>query len=313
MAALTSYTCPLRPDKVAQLRRDLGQRGFEFRDVVHAQFGASSAAEKVNLALYHNGKLVIQGKGTREFIEFYLEPVLLGEARLGYEHIHNPEILASRLGVDESGKGDFFGPLVCAGVFVDGEVARKFQELHVRDSKLIQSDARIEALAKEIRAATAYDVVPIGNEAYNRLQVKMGNVNNLLGWGHARVIENLLAKIDPDGQGDRCPKAISDQFGNARIVKQSLMERGRRIELVQRHKAEADLAVAAASILARAEFVRRLRRVSKEFGVDLPKGASAAVRAAGVEVVTKHGPDALAKVAKLHFRTAEQVRREAKV
>jgi ribonuclease HIII len=86
----------------------------------------------------------------------------------------------------------------------------------------------------------------------------------------AEVIENMLAKVD-------CPKAISDQFGNKNIVLKALMERGRKIELVQRHRAESDLAVAAASILAREEFVSRLGRLGKEFGIKLPKGASDAV------------------------------------
>src|SRR5207249_10087242 len=106
-----------------------------------------------------------------------------------------------------------------------------------------------------------------------------GNVNSILGWGHAGVIENMLAKVPA------CPKVISDQFGNKRIIEQALMERGKKIKLVQRHKAESDLAVAAASILARDEFVRRLRRLGKEFGIVLPKGASKSVEDAAVELV----------------------------
>jgi len=278
-----------------------------FRDLEYAHFAAERRCERVNLAMYKSGKLVIQGKGTTDFIQFYLEPVLLGEARLGYEHVHNPEMLEARIGVDESGKGDFFGPMVVAGVYLDQSSAMTMQELNVRDSKLITSDARIDALAKEIRAATKWDVLAIGNEAYNRLHAKMRNVNSILGWGHARVIENMLAKVPG------CPKAISDQFGNKRIIEQSLMERGKKIKLVQRHKAESDLAVAAASILARDEFVRRLRRLGKEFGVALPKGASAAVLSAAVELVEKHGRDALPKVAKMHFRTSQKVLQEAGV
>jgi ribonuclease HIII len=305
MAERTSYTLALAADKVAQLQADLREKGYEFKEVPYAQFGAASDTEKVSVVLYTSGKLVIQGKGTTDFIQFYLEPCLLGEARLGYEHIHNPAMLESRIGVDESGKGDFFGPLVVAGVFLDAGTAKQMQELGVKDSKTITSDARIEALAKAIRAATKWVVVPIGNEAYNRLQAKMGNVNSLLGWGHARVIEDLLAKVPA------CPKAISDQFGNKRIIEKALMERGRKIELVQRHKAESDLAVAAASILARDEFVRRLRNLGKQFGVALPKGASAAVQEAAVKLVQTHGREALGQVAKLHFRTTQKVLQEA--
>ena len=301
MAERTSYTCQLPADKTAKFKADLDQRGYLFRDVPYAHFGAEHLGEKVSLAFYKSGKLVIQGKGTTDFIQFYLEPVLLGEARLGYEHILNPEMLEARIGVDESGKGDFFGPLVVAGVYLDADTAMQMHELGVKDSKQITSDKRIAELAKEIRAATKWNVVPIGNEAYNRLQAKMGNVNNLLGWGHARVIENVLAKVPA------APKAISDQFGNKAIVQRALMERGRKIELVQRHKAESDLAVAAASILARDEFVHRLRLLGKEFGMTLPKGASQAVIDAGIEIVKKHGTDALPKVAKIHFRTAQTV------
>jgi len=307
MAERTSYTCALAADKVAQMKRDLQEKGYDFREVPYAHFGASSDAEKVNVAVYTSGKLVIQGKGTTDFIQFYLEPCLLGEARLGYEHILDPTMLARRMGVDESGKGDFFGPLVTAGVYLDERSAKQMMELGVRDSKQISSDTKIEALAKQIRALTKWDVVPMGNLAYNRLQQQMGNVNSVLGWMHARVIENLLAKA-PD-----CPEAISDQFGNKSIVQRALMEKGRTIKLVQRHKAESDLAVAAASILARDEFVRRLKALGKEYGVLLPKGASAAVKVAAVELLKKHGRDALPKVAKTHFRTAQQVLTEAGV
>jgi len=302
MAERTSYTCTLDADKIPRLKRDLQARGFMFRDVPYAHFGAEHRGEKVNVAVYTSGKLVVQGKGTTDFVQFYLEPELLGEAKLGYEHILDPTMLEPRIGVDESGKGDFFGPLVIAGAFLNEEAARNMMEIGVRDSKLIKSDARIAEMAKQIRTTTGCvtDVVAIGPEKYNELHARMRNVNDILGWGHARVIENLLGRVDS-------PKAISDQFGNKRIIERALMERGRKIQLVQRHKAESDLAVAAASIIARDEFVVRLRRLGKEYGVELPKGASTAVEEAAVQLVTKHGRDALGKVAKMHFRTSQKV------
>ena len=302
MAERSSYTCTLDADKIAQLKRDLEARGFMFREMPYAHFGAEHRGEKVNVAVYTSGKLVVQGKGTTDFVQFYLEPQLLGEARLGYEHILDPTMLEPRIGVDESGKGDFFGPLVIAGAFLNEAAARDMMEIGVRDSKLIKSDARIAEIAKQIRTASGCvtDVVAIGPEKYNELHARMRNVNDILGWGHARVIENLLGRVDS-------PKAISDQFGNKRIIERALMERGRKIKLVQRHKAESDLAVAAASIIARDEFVVRLRRLGKEYGVELPKGASAAVQEAGRELVAKHGREALGKVAKTHFRTTQKV------
>jgi ribonuclease HIII len=314
MAERTSYTCLLPADKIPQLKADLERRGYMFRDLPYAHFAAEHRGEKVNVALYTSGKLVVQGKGTTDFVQFYLEPQLLGEARLGYEHILDPAMLEPRIGVDESGKGDFFGPLVVAGVFIDEAAARNLMEIGVRDSKLIKSDARIGDIAKEIRATEGClaDIVAMGPEKYNQLHAKMRNVNDILGWGHARVIENLLGRVDSANGGPGCRKAISDQFGNKRIVQSALMARGKKIQLVQRHKAESDLAVAAASIIARDEFVRRLRKLSKDFGVELPKGASTAVEEAARELVTKHGREALAKAAKMHFRTSQKVLEQMK-
>jgi ribonuclease HIII len=306
MAERTSYTLPFPPDKVATLKAALERKGFNFLEVPYAHFGAEHRGDRVNVTVYKSGKLVIQGKGTSDFITFFLEPEILGEAKFGYETVLDPTMLEPRIGVDESGKGDYFGPLVVAGVYVTEEAVRHFMEIDVRDSKRITSDKRIAEIAKEIRSTKGarVTVVPIGPEAYNRLQAKMGSVNDMLGWGHARVIENLLERVD-------CKRAVSDQFGNKRIVLDALMERGSKIELIQRHKAESDLAVAAASIIARDEFVTRLRKLSREFGVDMPKGASAAVDAAAREFVAKHGRGALVKVAKLHFRTTQKIQQEA--
>jgi ribonuclease HIII len=247
----------------------------------------------------------VQGKGTQEFVEFVLEPEILKQARLGYEVVLNPDLLLPRFGVDESGKGDFFGPLCVAGVYVNESVVTAWQDKGIKDSKNISSDKRMHELAELIRdtPGCVTTVVPIGNDAYNRLYATMGSVNRLLAWGHARVIENLM------GQRHRMNpapvRAISDQFAsNKETVAKALMSMGREIELVQRHKAEEDLAVAAASILARDEFVTRLAKLEKEFGIALPKGASAAVDAAAKEFIARQGVEKLAKVSKMHFRTA---------
>jgi ribonuclease HIII len=251
---------------------------------------------------------VIQGKGTQEFIEFVLEPEILKEARLGYEAVLNPDLLLPRLGVDESGKGDFFGPMCVAGVYVNETVLRMWQDKGIRDSKSISSDRRIAELAEIIKKTPGCvnSVVPIGNEAYNRLHTKLGTVNAILAWGHARVIENLMGvkhqMIPPP------VRAISDQFARTKTtVLRALMPLGREIELVQRHKAEEDMAVAAASILARNEFVSRLQRMGKEYGMTFPKGASAEVEEAARKFIEQYGADKLAKIAKMHFRTANKV------
>jgi ribonuclease HIII len=285
------------------LEANLRARGYEFRKIPYAKFAASK--DKVNVVLYESGKLVVQGKGTHEFVEFLLEPEILRQARLGYETLLEPELLWPRLGVDESGKGDFFGPLCVAGVYVNESVIKAWQGAGIRDSKNISSDKRIGELAVSIRETPGcvFTAVPIGNEAYNRLYKTMRSVNAILAWGHARVIENLMLqklRMNPPPV-----RVISDQFAaNKAVISKALMSLGREIELVQRHKAESDLAVAAASILARDEFVTRLARLEKDFAQKLPKGASAAVDSAAKEFLVKHGAENLPKVAKMHFRTA---------
>ena len=300
---LASYTCSLDDAQVVALEAHLQEHGFEMREVPYARFGGKR--DKVNVVLYESGKLVVQGKGTREFVEFVLEPEILKEARLGYEAELNPEMMVARIGVDESGKGDFFGPLCIAGVYVNESVCRALVEAGVRDSKRISSDKRIVALAEAIRKAPGcvWSVVPVGPESYNRLYGKMGNVNRLLAWGHARVIENLLEKgaaMDPSPV-----RAISDQFAATKAtVEKALLAKGRELELVQRHKAESDLAVAAASILARYEFVMRLAALGGEMEVELPRGAGKLVDVAAKALVDQHGEAGLNQVCKLHFRNA---------
>ena len=205
----------------------------------------------------------------------------------------------SRIGIDESGKGDYFGPLVIAAAFVSPDLEADLRLMQVRDSKRI-SDGRILELARDIRLVCRHSIVAIGPQRYNDLYDKIGNLNRLLAWGHARALENLLEQID-------CNLAISDQFGDERLIVNALLEKGKRITLVQQPKAEVDLAVAAASILARSEFLTRLKRLSEEVGTALPKGASQAVELGARMVVKKHGVEALRTVAKLHFKTTTAV------
>jgi ribonuclease HIII len=300
---LTSYTCKLTDEQATALDAALRARDWKPREVPYARFAFESP--KANIVFYESGKLVVQGKGTQEFIEFVLEPEVLKQARLGYEAVLNPDLLLPRIGVDESGKGDFFGPLCIAGVYINENMVKTLKDAGVRDSKNISRDKKISDLAAMIRKTPGCVVqtVAIGNEAYNRLYAKMGSVNTMLAWGHARVIENLLAQ---KSQMNPPPvKAISDQFAASKsVIEKALMTLGKGFQLVQRHKAEEDLAVAAASILARDEFVKGLAKLEKQFEVKLPKGASAAVDATAKKFVEERGAGELAKIAKMHFRTA---------
>ncbi len=299
---MNAYTQPLTNEQVGKLRVLLEEAGFEFSPKPYTIFFAQK--NKLSVAVYEKGpKVLVQGKGVEEFVQFEIEPKILGEARLGYEEVHSPEMFESHFGVDESGKGDFFGPLVISGVYVDGGIARKLLDAGVQDSKRIGSDARIRSLADVVRksAMGLVDTVLIGPAKYNDLYQKFSNLNSLLGWGHARVIENLLMR-KPD-----CPRSLSDQFADARVIKQSLLKHGRKIEIQQRPRAESDIAVAAASVLAREGFINWLERRGKELGLRLERGVSPNVKATAKELVEKRGAEALREVAKVHFRTAHEI------
>lgn len=299
---MNSYTQMLTKEQTTKLRALLEEIGFQFSPKEYTIFFAQK--NKLSVAVYEKGpKVLVQGKGVEEFVQFELEPKILEEARLGYEEVHSPEMFEPHFGVDESGKGDFFGPLVIAGVYVDRGIARKFLEAGVQDSKRISSDARIHALADSIRKTVGglYEVVLIGPEKYNELYVKFKNLNALLGWGHARVIENLLAK-KPD-----CPRALSDKFADVRVIENALLKHGKAIKMEQRTKAESDPAVAAASILAREGFVNWLEKQGRALGVRLGRGVSADVKKTAAEIVAANGAAALERIAKVHFRTAHEL------
>lgn len=302
----SSYVNTILPEQAETLRQILEQQNWAFDEVPYAFWRARK--EKTSVVAYQSGKLVIQGKKMADVIMFVLEPMVLKEARFGYEDVlaemEQPEMFEPHAGIDESGKGDYFGPLVIAAVYVMPDTARQLLDLGVKDSKVIKSDKKIEQLAKRIRGIIRgkFALVTIGPEAYNRLYEKFTNVNHLLAWGHARALENLLER-QPD-----CPRALSDQFArNKSRIANALLTRGRKIKLQQRTKAESDIAVAAASILARNAFVQGLARLEEEAGIELPKGASKHVQACAVELARKCGSDQLGRFVKLHFRTTHTV------
>ncbi len=299
---MNSYTHPLSHQQVQKLRAVLEESGFEFAPKEWTIFFAQK--NKLTVAVYEKGpKVLVQGRGVEDFVQFELEPKVLGEAQLGYEEVHSPEMFEPHFGIDESGKGDFFGPLVISGVYVDRVIARKLMDAGVVDSKRISSDARIRALADTIRKNSQglVETVLVGPAKYNELYEKFANLNRLLGWGHARVIENLLAR-KPE-----CRRSLSDQFADARVIETALLRHGRQIVVEQRPRAESDIAVAAASLIAREAFIDWLERKGKELGVRLQRGVSSGVKETAKKLIKTSGPDALREVAKVHFRTAHEV------
>jgi len=303
------YVRQISRDQADLLKEKLTHGNWQIKTAPHALWKA--VKDKTNITAYTSGKLVIQGKGTSDVVRHVLEPEILGEARFGYEkewaHRESPEMFKPHIGIDESGKGDFFGPLVISGVFVDEKSSDKLFEAGITDSKSINSSNRIYELEEVIQETTqpSYDTVTIGPASYNRLYEKMGNLNKLLAWGHARVLENVLAKCSG------CERAVSDQFADKRVVERALMDNGRAVKLEQYPRAEKDVAVAAASILARAAFLRGLDELADKAAVEsLPKGAGPQVKEAARDIVENLGEDALPEFVKTHFKTTADVLRD---
>ncbi|MFH0702650.1 MAG: ribonuclease HIII [bacterium] len=289
-----SYSSKFDLNKEPEIKEKLEKDGFIFKPADYAFWRAQN--NEITVTLYLSGKILIQGKNIGDFVNKYISqrPNIIIEPESSKEHKHS-----SWIGTDESGKGDYFGPLVIAGVLVDQDNLKKLQNFNVRDSKKIK-DEIIEKIAWQIKANCIFSVITINPAKYNQLYSKFKNLNTILAWGHARAIENILEKKD-------CKNAISDKFGNEALIKNALLDLGKSINLVQRIRAEDDIAVAAASILARNEFVQRIKKLSREYGINFQKGASQQVKNQAKIFIEKYGFEALSCVAKLHFKTTSEI------
>jgi ribonuclease HIII len=310
---VATFTAKLAASERAPLRDFLERLGFEFRQAPHAHFAARG--DGAHVTFYCSGKLVVQGKGA-DGVWDYLRAMGLVEGAAkttggaGGEPVADDETESrrrervtrerpQRIGGDECGKGDYFGPLVVAACRWSSSTEKTLAGSGLQDSKRI-SDARIGPLAKLIRNATEFQVLSLKPETYNRLYSKIGNLNRMLAWAHARALEDLL-ELRPDTE-----LAVIDKFANEKVLQKALLQRGRSIRLIQEVRAESDPAVAAASVLARDRFLNDLARLSEEIGVDLPKGATHVLPVAR-KIVAQQGRESLRRIAKLHFRTTERI------
>jgi ribonuclease HIII len=217
----------------------------------------------------------------------------------GHRKVYEELIAEGLIGVDEAGKGDYFGPLVCAACFLNSELHNPLKREKIKDSKHL-SNNRVREIARLIKETCPYDIIAIGPAKYNQLYQEIKNLNRLLAWAHAKAIENLLGKTN-------CKHVLTDQFGSERLVLKALQEKGRKVNLIQQPKAEQNPAVAAASILARAEFLARLESLSQAFGIDLQPGAGPPTDRVARKFLAKHGRDKLPLVAKMHFKNTRKV------
>jgi len=292
----------LKEEQKEKLKELLLRKGFTFEERPHQEFLARG--DKIVVNLYINGKVVFGGENKELIQEIQQFLLSIGSRDVKKEKKEYPliPVTGTRIGTDEVGKGDYFGPLVIAGVLVAEGKEKELSILGIRDSKTL-SETTISNIAIKLRSILTkneYEVVWISPLRYNLLYKKLGNINRILGWGHARATENLLSN------GTNCNVAIADQFGDQSYIENALMKKGRKIELIQVHKAERDMAVAAASILARDKFVYKLREMGEGYGMEFPKGSSNVIEF-GKQFIKEYGIDTLANTAKIHFSITQQI------
>ena len=284
----------------------LREEGFRVSEIKLAQFNYQAEIHhtegNLKLLIYFGkkgNKVVLQGN--KELI-FYqqVDNTIFGKKLFSADTpvLIEPELY---IGTDESGKGDYFGPLVVAAVCTDKSVSNELVTIGVKDSKELSEHA-ISSIASSIKKlqGCVFNVIVINPEKYNLLYNKMGNLNRMLGWAHAKVLENIL-------DVKNAPEAISDKFGNEKYIQNSLQKKGRNLNLHQVTKAEKYTAVAAASILARDSFNKWFLRANKKLKIELPKGASKKVENKAKYIMNKYGNKALIKLVKLHFKTTKKL------
>lgn len=306
---------------------ELKPKQYAFWEIKHKDFTA---------VFYNSSKFVIQGKN----IDVLLEKLSEKFSSLFTFHVSQKQTSPKKInggatpllishplpyiGTDESGKGDFFGPLCVAGVMITEKNRPIFEDLGIKDSKTLK-DADMLKMAVQIQKHSVYSVVCMSNAKYNELYAKFKNLNKLLAWGHARVIENILEKTDCErrleaetalsagtpfnasNQEQPCEYALSDKFGDESLILNALQKRGQKIQLEQRTKAESDIAVAAASVLARATFVQKMKTMENFYGCRFPKGCNNIVKSSAGEFIQKYGKERLVEVCKAHFKTYNEV------
>lgn len=298
---LSTYSLKLDSGQMDKLRSILSGRGWEAFEVAYARFAFKG--RDCNVTAYESGKVVVAGKGTEEFVTMTLEPDVTMTAKLGYDEVLHPDWFELHAGLDESGKGDLFGPVVAATVIAEKTAIEGWIKAGVKDSKKIV-DTQIIKLDKLIRETHGVAVATClcGMPKYNLLMGRPhANLNRLLAWQHATALVQALSR-------KKAPRGLLDQFSKQPLVQRELTKMGvKDFDLAMRTKAEEDPVVAAASVVARAEYVRQMHALSREFGGPLQKGAGPIVKEQAAQIVARFGARALGNFAKLHFRTAYEV------
>lgn len=296
----TTIVLQISKDQVPEIKKVLAEKELHFSALPYAYFTAKG--EGVACTLYLSGKMVIQGRLAQTFVHQHfrhLSPPLLENASNQKHSLSFSK--EPHIGSDESGKGDFFGPLCISAVYASENDLNLLQNMQIiRDSKAL-SKKDICTAAQFIQEHFLVETLVLSPPEYNRLYEKFQNLNHLLAYGHACVIQRLFQKTD-------CRNVLVDQFSQENLVEKFLKKQGaKQIQVTQRVRAETDLVVAAASILARDAFVQNMQKLSDQFGIHLPKGGGASTISTGKEIVKRWGSEVLQQMSKTHFKNMENI------
>lgn len=288
------------PAEAAKLEQQLAVKRYTIDQPAFTRFRARK--EGIVCTVYLSGKVLVQGSELSHFVEAFFPSAASqkSEPSLPVAKKHSKGYVPC-MGFDESGKGDVFGPLCFAAVYVGEHASQQLVEWGVCDSKKL-ADKQILLLATKIRQHYTYETLVLMPQQYNTLYAKFRNLNRLMAWGHVELMAALYEKT-------RCTHAVLDQFCAPIEVEKVLKMKQTEIKLVQKTGAESsEIAVAAASILARACFVEGMDTLSNQFGLKIPKGAVHGVVQTGKRILEQYGESGLEKTIKLHFKTLTAIR-----
>lgn len=273
----------INKDEAKKLNSLLTSKGFREGKIPNPYVLWRLEGLNTTVMYYSSGSLVSQG-------EFDVTSLLLEGSSTEFK---------PHLGNDEVGKGDYYGPLVVCSVFVDENVRAKAIELGVADSKKI-SDPKIVKIFEALNESVLYHCEILLPERYNEDIRKFKNVAYMLADTHAECAKSLSEKL-----GEVKYDCVVDQF-SADKGRLSKAFDGVNVNLVQFHKGESDIAVALASVFARAIFLKEWGKMNEKYSLDFPKGATDVINF-GKEFVAKYGQQELYNVAKISFRTTSQI------
>lgn len=273
------------------------------------QLVLTNGSDKTVLSVYNGKKgLKLVWSGKNAAFTDKCKSVLMQENAVGtdYRLLKDfPEFRGVWVGSDESGKGDFIGPLVVAAVICDEKSAEQLFNIGVKDCKIV-SDKDVLQLREQIeQTAVSTSVLALTPKMYNyryaQIKATGQNLNHLLSSGHAAALCTALAKCP------QCNYALVDRFAVNNNIRSMVQAKFPDVNVVQMPKAEADIAVAAASVLARAEFLRIMAGLEKEAGIPLPKGGGSAATDCARMLAHNFGKDALNSFVKLHFANYKRI------